>query len=116
MGYSPPVVYTLTQTSGLTRPAGYFDLQRSFRAVYLEVPSFASGADVFMQGSTDANTFRRIMHPPLNSATVANNTFTIASAASNRFHPVPDGFRYLKPEISTALTDTVITWKLLCSE
>jgi hypothetical protein len=102
--------------SGLTRPSGYFNLTRGFQKVYLEVPSFASGADVYVQGSSDGNTFRRIMHPPMNSSAAQVNTFVIPSAASNRFFEIPAGFQYLKPEISTALTDTVTNWKLVCSE
>jgi hypothetical protein len=102
--------------SGATILTSYFDLGRAYRNVYLEVPSFASGADVFVQGSRDGTTFRRIWQPAVNSSSVQSNVFQIKSAASNAMHPIPAGFQYYRPEISTALTDTVTVWRIICSD
>lgn len=116
MGHGVANVYVLTMVSGLTRPSGYFDLGRSFQNVYLEVPTFASGANVFIQGSSDGTTFRRIYNSVVNSTSVQAYPWQIGSTVSQGMHPVPPGFRYYKPEVSTALTDTVTTWKMICAD
>ena len=116
MGHGAHVVYVATMPSGATILTSYFDLKRSYQNVYLEVPTFASGADVYIQGSSDGTKFRRIYQDPVNSSSVQNNPWNVKSAASQGFHRVPPGFRYYRPEISTALTDTVTVWKMVCSD
>lgn len=84
----------------------YMDLGGSYDTVYLEVPTMASGGNLAIQAAASASgTYRRIKHPVLNSSTVAVNDFLILSAATNRFVPIPGGFRYLKVETLETVLD-----------
>ena len=106
-------VFYKTLASGATSSSGY-DFGRAFQNVYLEIPSMASGSDFYIQGSSDGTTFRRVMHPPVASSSIQVQTFVIGSAATGRIVQVPAGFRYMKVEVSTALTDTVSTFNFIC--
>ena len=116
MSHGQVTVYTQTMPSGATVCTNFFDLGRAYRRVYLEIPTFASGADVFIQGSRNGTTFRRIYKATISTATVQSYPWQIGSASSQSFQEVPPGFRYYRPEISTALTDTVTPWNMICSD
>jgi len=116
MSHGQITVYSQTMPSGATSLTSYFDLGRSFDKVYLEVPTFASGTDVYIQGSRDGTTFRRIYREQVSTSIVVADVWKVGSAASQAFHRVPAGFRYYRPEVSTALTDTVTPWKMVCSD
>lgn len=115
MGHGLNTVYYKTMTSGTTTSSG-FDLGRAFQNVYLEIPTMASGTDFYIQGSSDGTTFRRLMHPAANSSSVQVHTFVIGSAATNRMVPIPNAFRYFRVELSTAMTDTVSVFKIICGD
>lgn len=113
MGHGLVTVYTKTMSSGGTLTSAY-DLGRCFTKIYLEVPTMASG-DLFIHGSSDGTTFRRIMREQLNTTTV-HSTFSIGSAITQRMVPVPPGFRYYKVENTSGATDVVTVFNLICSD
>jgi hypothetical protein len=106
-------VFYKTMVSGGTSTSGY-DFGRAFQKVYLEIPSLTSGTDFYLQASSDGSTFRRLMQPVVNTSSVQVQTFVIGSAATNRIVEVPAGHRYMKVEVTTALTDTVNVFKFIC--
>ncbi len=83
------------------------------QAAYLEIPTMTSGADFYLQGSTDGTTFRRIMQPIVASSTIQINTFTIGSAATNKIIPIPLAAPYMRVELSTAPV-TAMTFNFIC--
>jgi len=95
-----PQVFDASMADGATLTSG-IDLGGVYEDIYLKVPVRASAANIYIHGSVDNSTFFRIAHPPINSATVAINDFVIQSATTSRMVPIPNGFRYLKVEIST---------------
>jgi hypothetical protein len=54
-----------------------------------------------------------VQHFPINSATVANNTYTILSSVTNAIVPIPAGLRYVKVE-RTATADSGHSYVILC--
>ena len=88
---------------------------RAWQTVYLKVPTMASNSAVRIHGSSDNSTFQIIKHPPINSATVATNDYTIASTATNTWVPIPNAFRYLKIE-TTATVDNGAEFVVLCAD
>jgi hypothetical protein len=112
MSFGPIKVFTLTlasagtSTSALTMPG-------EFQRVLLEIPTMTSSSDLYIQGSTDGTTFRRVMQDVAVTTSVQVNTFTIASAATNRFVPLNAVFPYMKVEATTASV-TAVTFKLIC--
>lgn len=105
MSATPPTVYIVTMPSGATLTSA-IDLQRNWKTVYLEVPTFSTAANIFIQGSpTVGGTYRRVFNPALNSSTVGINVFQILTAASNGYVPIPNGFRFMKIEMGTFATD-----------
>lgn len=114
--YSPPTVYTVSMASGATVSTGMFTLCRSFHRVYLEVPTMTSGCDIYLQGSSNGTTFRRIKHPPVNTSAAQVHDWYLASSITQRMVEIPAGFKYIRPELSTAMTATAVDFKLICSE
>jgi hypothetical protein len=115
MSYGPQVVYTVSMASGGTSTAA-LDIARSYKTIYLERPTFGTGANLFIQAApTLTGTYRRIFNPALNSSTVGINVFQILSAASNGFVPIPNGVRFLKIESSETI-DNGATFNLICSD
>lgn len=108
-------VFPHVLASGVTLSSSY-DFGGSFRNVYLEIPTMASGSDFYVQGSSDGAAFKRVMHPVVNTSSIQIQTFVIGSAATGKMVPVPAGFRYMKVELSTALTDTTSTFNFICGE
>lgn len=115
MSWEPIRVYDATIVSAATL-SDVVDLKHYYQRIHLSVPkSYASASDFYVQGcESSTGDFKRIKVPVENSATVAINTFTIASGASNSIVPIPaQGIRYLKIEASTANAKT-LEFKLIC--
>lgn len=108
--------FVQTMTSGLTlSPA--FNLGRAFENVYLEIPTMVSGTDFYIQvANSAAGSFRRVMHPAINTSSVQINTFVIGSAATNRVVPIPNGQQYYKVEFSTFMSDTVTVLRIMVAD
>lgn len=94
---------TITMASGGTL-TGSLDLEEGMENPFIVTPSFASAADIYLHGSHDGATFSRLTHTPINSATVAVIDYQIKSGTSARMHPMPEGVRYIKVEVSTGVT------------
>lgn len=119
MSMTPPTVYVITFPSGATLTSA-IDLQRNWKTVYLEYGTFSTAANLFVQGAaTSDGTFRRVYNPALNSSTVGINVFTILTAASNGYIPIPNGFRFMKIELGTFATNGLgapSQFNLICSD
>ncbi len=100
--------YECTMTSGATLSAEV-DLGTAWENVYLRVPTMTSNTQHYIQCSTRSSAaggvYRRVCHPSLNSSTVTTNDFAIASSATNRIIPIPNGFRYMKVESTATVND-----------
>jgi hypothetical protein len=116
MGHGLVNYHTATMASAGTL-SSEVKLLRNFEKVYLVVPSMTSNSQIHIQGSEVAGgTFRRICHPAINSSTVSTpNDFSIASAATNRIIPIPNGFAYIKVE-TTATVDDGCSFKIICAD
>ena len=115
MSSTPPTVYVVTMPAGATLTSG-FDLQRNWKTVYLDMVTFTTGANLFIQAApTQGGTYRRVYQPALNSSTVGINVFTISTAASGGYVPIPNGFQFMKIEIGTAPVGSG-TFNIICSD
>lgn len=175
MSYGPTSKFSKSIASGVTLTGG-FDLARSWKYVYLEVPTMASGTDFYIQGSSDNSTFRRVQFvgdstakhsqslasaatltgaydlgegaknphvliptlatgtsilvhgsldnsafrkvtlPVPNTATIQNPTdFSIGTMTVSRLVPIPEGFRYVKLELATGVTDATSTFEIIAT-
>lgn len=102
VGYSASASFS----SSFSFPDG---VQRAF----LEVPSFSTAAELKVYGSTDGSTYRLLMQDVPQTATVQIQTFSIASAAANRFVPLPICAPYIRFEPSAPVSAST-TFKVVC--
>jgi hypothetical protein len=110
-----PIVHSVSMAAAATATAS-LDLSGAFHKIILEVPTMtlAAASPIYIQGSSDGSTFRRIAQDT-NSATAQTNDLMLASGLANRMVPVSIfGCRYLKIETSAAATAT-ISFKVICS-
>lgn len=114
MSYGPMAVYTVTMASGGTLTGGA-DIARSYKNVFLEIPTMNSNTQLHVWGSSDNSTFRRVYQPMQNSAAPTGALFTINSAVTGALVPIPNGIRYVKVE-STATVDNGCVFKMICSD
>ena len=116
MGHGWHTYHTVTMASGGTL-TGQVDLGQVYANVFLEVPSMPTNSQIHIQSSRDSSgTFRRVVHPSINSSTVStNNDFAIASAVTNRMVPMPNGVRFIKIETTMAVGDGCI-FRILVSD
>jgi hypothetical protein len=107
-------VFTVDVTSGATLSSA-IDLNQGWSTMNLKIPSFSSASDIFIHAAEGASdTFVRVMHPPINSATAAVSDFKIASGLSGRIIPIPVGYEHMKIELSTGQTDVTSTFEVIC--
>lgn len=116
MSHGPVSQFSISIASGVTLTSSISLGTRAWKTVYVSIPTMVSGSDFFIQGSGDDSTYRRIIHPIVNSSSVQANTFIIGSGATNKIVPIPNGFAFIKVELSTAMTDTTSTFKIICSD
>lgn len=114
MSFGPTLTYSVPFASGATS-SSQIKMDRSFNGVYLVVPTMTSNTEMYIQGSDDGTTFRRVFHPSINSSTVSTNKFAIVSGATNCIVPVPNGLKYYIIETS-ATVDSGCTFKLICMD
>lgn len=113
MSYGPVTVYSTVIASGATVGSA-ITMGRSFSRVYLQIPTLPSGT-LYIQGSADGSTFRRITKDQGNTATV-HVDFSIDSSVSLKIVPIPNGMFAYKVELSTLSTNTAHTFKIICSD
>lgn len=104
--------FTVSMASDVTLST-LVDLGQGWGHYAIEIPTMASGTDIYIQGAvTDGGTFRRCYvwgaasTPEKNIASSVTNTFL-----SLRETKLP---RYVKVELSTAMTATPATFKFIC--
>lgn len=114
MSYGPYSAFTITMASGGTS-TGSLDLARSWKMVYLEIPTMTSNTQIHINASSDDETFRQVYHPMTNAAAPTGNRFLVNSAVTNAMVPIPNGFRYIKVE-TTATVDGGCSFKVVCSD
>lgn len=114
MSHGAIVVHTVGIASNVTLSSGV-DLGRSWRNVYLEIPTMTSGTDVLLKASADNSTFRRV-YTRANSATAQANVFTVKSSVTQAIVDIPAGLRYIAVELSTAMTAASASFKVICSD
>lgn len=112
MSYGPSAVYTISMASGLTLTSA-ISFCRAWGQLHIDIPTMNSGTDIYFQGSVDGTNFRRIYHLPT-IANAAPGPFYLNSSVTNcqvdldhRIYP------YLKIELSTAMTATPVTFRVL---
>ena len=98
-------VYAVTMTSGVLSST-VANFNRMYRQCFVEIPSFPSGS-VYMLGSTDNSTFRRITLADPNHAT--QWTLNSAIVVNGGIFPCPAGIQYMKLENTSGCTDAVKT-------
>ncbi len=115
MSWTPPTVYVVTMPAAATLTSA-FDLQRNWKTVYLDMVTLSTGANLFVQAAAiEGGTFRRVYHPVINSSSAQANVFTITTAASGGYIPIPNGLRFMKIEVGTAPA-VQAEFKLICSD
>jgi hypothetical protein len=107
----PQAVFSLAVNSGVTTPTNYVDVGHSWKMVYLEIPTMASGGPIYIKGSTDTVLFRRVVEAS------SNTDWVVASNISGKIIPCPvGGIRYLKVETTSGTTDVITTFKIICGD
>lgn len=114
MSYGPLSVFTLTMPSGGTTTSSV-DLARSWKNVFLEIPSQVSNAEMYIHGANQDANYRRIFHPQANTLLTTSNQFIISSATTNALVLIPNGIRFLKI-ITSASIDNGSIYKIICSD
>ena len=115
MSYGPASAFEVNIESGATLSTA-IDLGQGWDHITVEIPTMASGTDIFFQAANQNDgTFRRFHHRITNG----NDTpgpMSIDSSITNCFVPLEFvQYRYLKIELSTAMTATSATFHLVCS-
>jgi len=117
MSYSPASAFEVNIESGATLSTA-IDLGQGWNHISVEIPTMASGADIYFQAANQndgGGVFRRFHHRITNS----NDTpvpMSIDSSITNCFVPLEFvRYRYLKIELSTAMTATSATFHFVCT-
>ena len=111
--FTKPVIFTVpTIASGATLSSA-ITIPLSRNHLHLEIPTMASGTDVYIQGSSNGSTFRRLYHgPTISSANPA--AVYLNSAVTNCMVDLDSvACEYIKIELSTAMTATSAQFKIL---
>jgi hypothetical protein len=117
MSYSPASSFETTIASGATL-SDAVDLGQGWDHISVEIPTMASGTDIYFQAANENSgngVYRRFHHRITNS----NDTpvaMSVDSSITNCFVPLEFvRYRYLKIELSTAMTATSATFHFICS-
>jgi hypothetical protein len=112
MGYGKSSEFSLDLASGATTTSDSIDLGHAWDRVYLRIPTMTSGGTMYIQGSVDNSTFKRVYATDEANGTV--QIFQIAQTITNCVVPLPvEGIRYLKVENTTGMTDATTTFKII---
>lgn len=116
MGHGLYKVYVATMAAAGT--AATFDLGRSYRKVYLQVPTMTSSANLdIYAAAASGDTYYQVGKEVPNTTTVQSWSFTVnASAAANgRTVPMPDGLQYFKV-VADSAPAAATAFKVLCAD
>ena len=106
--------YKKTMASNTTL-TGQFDLEGPWDQIWFDKPTFNTNTAVFFHAAiASGGTFSRVAYPYLYTGTVQTNDWAVQSGVSARLIPIPIGFRYVKIEFGSAVTDTTFPLELHC--
>lgn len=106
-------VYAVTMTSNATSSTHIDMGDYCYNNIYLRTPSTTTGCDIKIQGSHDGTTFYQVYYPPV-SGTVAVSAVQIGSAVTAKWVNLNGlfGFRYIKFEATSAVSDTSMLFRV----
>jgi hypothetical protein len=109
----------VSMASGVTL-SDIVQLGEVFREVHLVVPTMTSGTDVYIQGSCCGTIFKRIYEKVIVDGTPNPKiVFTpeyVPSSVTNCIVDLHHPFTYIKIELTTAMTATAPTFRVICSD
>jgi len=105
-------IYHLDLASGLTSTSA-INLKGIYGRVYLDIPTFPSGGTMYVLGSDDNVTFRRVYTDVTFGGVAA--VFQIAQGG-NSLIPIPPALQHYKIELTTGVTDATTTFGFVCSD
>lgn len=113
MSFGPIKVFSQTVATGCTgNTITAVDLGGAFQRVFLEIPTMSTGTTVYVKGSADNTTFRRVQHELTTASTCYD--FAINTINTNCFVRVPVFTNYVKVELKTAVSNESMTFKWHC--
>lgn len=118
MPYGPVTIYSTSIASAAS--TAYFNLDKSWSKVMLQLPSLSTNAECTIFGSADGTTWKNV-YERVNTATCQFQTMIIGSAANNKIIPLivaPGqyvGLQYIAVAASATVTDGA-TLKMICSD
>jgi hypothetical protein len=113
MSFGPVTVYPGVIASAASTAA--FDLTKSYRKIWADIPCFSTNIDITVYGSADGSTYRVVQERVPNTTSVQYQTLTIASAANNKVVPLDVGLRYVRLVGGVTVNDGG-TINLICSD
>ncbi|MAH48288.1 hypothetical protein CMI37_20860 [Candidatus Pacearchaeota archaeon] len=115
MGYSPQSRFKVTIASGVTLSSA-IDLGRGWPHTQIEIPTMASGTDIYFQCANTLDGTYRGHHHRLTNSTATPGAMYVDSSVTNCFvHLEFINDRYMKIELSTAMTATSAEFHIVCS-
>jgi hypothetical protein len=115
MAYSPVTIFIATMASA--GASASVNLAKSWGFVSVQVSTMTSGAELQQWASVDGTNYYQVFQDKQNTATTANNAFTIASnvGTNGGICPLLPGFQYMKLIATSAPTNGTI-FKFICSD
>lgn len=113
MTYGPIKVYASTMATGALSSTTIV-VQKSYRAMYLEVPSYTSATTFYVLGSVDGGTtYRRLTLNQVATANAQIFAFQVVSTVSDYIIPMPSVVSRMKVEASAAQTATALVFNFI---
>lgn len=115
MGYGPVTVFTATMASaGNTATV---NLAKGWGFVSVQISTMTSGAELQQWASVDGTNYYQVFGQNANTATTANNAFSIASnvGTNGGISPLLPGYQYMKLVATSAPANGCI-FKFVCCD
>lgn len=94
-----------------------FDLGKPWTRLAVQIPSMASGSDVYVLGSTDGGTtYKRVFHAPTLASATPTAVFVTSGVTNCIVQLPPLAIRHIQFQLSTATTDTPYTFKIFAAD
>jgi hypothetical protein len=113
--YNQVPYFSVTMASGVTL-SDAIDLGRGYTRLSLSIPTMTSGTDIFIKAcETYGGTYKRFRNR-ISTGTADPAAMYITSSVTQCFVPLEYvNARFIKIELSTAMTATAATFSLICS-
>lgn len=115
MGYGAVTVFTATMASaGATATV---NLSKGWGFVSVQISTMTSGAELQQWASVDGTNYYQVFQDKMNTATTANNAFSIASnvGTNGGVTPLIPGYQYMKLVATSAPVNGTI-FKFVCCD